>query len=74
MRNTKRFCGKGLGSSGWRLSQVLDGNILNAEVDQRLGGSIAAALQCASQGAEILRVHDVQETKRVLDVARLLTI
>ena len=74
MRNTKRFCGKDWGVLVGASRKSWIGNILNAEVEQRLGGSIAAALQCASQGAEILRVHDVQETKQALDVARLLTI
>ena len=39
-----------------------------AAVDQRLGGSIAAAAWAASKGAHILRVHDVRETKQALKV------
>ena len=39
-----------------------------AAVDQRLGGSIAAAAWAASRGAHILRVHDVRETKQALKV------
>ena len=34
--------------------------------DQRLGGSLAAGLFAVSQGASILRVHDVRETAQAL--------
>jgi dihydropteroate synthase len=37
--------------------------------DQRLGGSIAAALAAARSGAAMLRVHDVAETRQALAVA-----
>jgi dihydropteroate synthase len=36
--------------------------------DQRLGGSLAAAMVAVSQGASILRVHDVRETVQALRV------
>lgn len=36
--------------------------LLNRKVDERLFGSIAGAVLGARQGANILRVHDVQET------------
>ena len=35
-------------------------------VDRRLGASVAAALDAAAQGAEIVRVHDVEETAQAL--------
>nr|WP_321239748.1 dihydropteroate synthase [uncultured Tolumonas sp.] len=38
------------------------GNLLNRSVDERLAGSIAAALYALAQGARIIRVHDVQAT------------
>jgi dihydropteroate synthase len=37
--------------------------------DQRLGGSIAAALAAAQAGAAAVRVHDVAETRQALAVA-----
>ena len=37
--------------------------------EQRLGGSIAAALAAARAGAAMLRVHDVAETRQALAVA-----
>jgi len=35
---------------------------------ERLGGSIAAMLKAISKGAQIVRVHDVQETKQAIAV------
>jgi len=45
------------------------GKILNLEPDQRLEGSLAAAVAAALAGANLLRVHDVGETRRALRVA-----
>lgn len=39
-----------------------------AAPDNRLGGSLAAALFAARQGAAVLRVHDVAETRQALRV------
>ena len=44
------------------------GNFLNCPVNERLAGSIAAALYAVSQGARIIRVHDVQPTSDALRV------
>ena len=44
------------------------GNLLNRELDQRLPGSLAAALIAAQQGAKIIRVHDVKETVDALKI------
>lgn len=44
------------------------GQLLGREVSQRLSGSLAGALLAAQAGARIVRVHDVQETRDVLDV------
>lgn len=41
--------------------------------DGRLPGSLAIALDAASKGAQILRVHDVAETRQALAVAGRLT-
>ncbi|MEY2503175.1 MAG: dihydropteroate synthase [Verrucomicrobiota bacterium] len=43
--------------------------ITPSEVDQRLGGSIAAHVLAASAGARIIRTHDVSETVQALRVA-----
>lgn len=41
---------------------------LNSSPDEALAGSLAAALIAAQNGAAILRVHDVLETRQVLQV------
>ena len=38
----------------------------------RLGGSIASAIDAVSKGVEIIRVHDVQETVQAIKVSRIL--
>jgi dihydropteroate synthase len=43
--------------------------IMPSEVDQRLGGSIAAHVLAARNGARIIRTHDVSETAQALRVA-----
>ena len=44
------------------------GLLLNAPVDQRLSGSLAAAVIALWQGAKIIRTHDVRETVQALCV------
>lgn len=48
------------------------GNILGKNkplpVDERLEGSLAAAVILVLNGADIIRVHDVKETRRCLDI------
>ena len=44
------------------------GNLLNRSVDERLAGSIGAALYALAQGARIIRVHDVQATCDAVNV------
>lgn len=46
------------------------GAILNLPASQRLEGSLAAAAASAWHKAHILRVHDVQETRRLLDTCQ----
>ncbi len=41
-----------------------------ALVHKRLGGSIAAGLMAVNNGADIIRVHDVQETRCALDIIK----
>ena len=44
-------------------------SITPSEPDQRLGGSIAAHVLAARNGARIIRTHDVAETVQALRVA-----
>jgi dihydropteroate synthase len=56
-----------LGASRKRIIGALSDE---APVDQRLGGSVALALQGAATGAQILRVHDLPETLQAVRVWR----
>ena len=40
----------------------------DAGPEERLGGTIAACLWCAAQGADVLRVHDVRAVRQALSV------
>jgi len=40
--------------------------------EERLGGTIAACLWCAGQGAQVLRVHDVRAVRQALNVTAVL--
>lgn len=45
------------------------GRLHDAEPDRRLEGSIAAAVVATLAGAGLVRIHDVAQTRRALDVA-----
>ncbi len=49
------------------------GDLLGRPVNERLAGSLAAALVAAQNGAKIVRVHDVAETADVLKLLRALS-
>ncbi|SKB68233.1 dihydropteroate synthase [Sphingopyxis flava] len=55
------------GASRKRMVGALDNE---APADQRLGGSVALHYQAASQGAQLLRVHDIAENRQALRVWR----
>jgi dihydropteroate synthase len=60
-----------IGASRKRFIQMIDARAEDAR-HGRLGGSVAAALLAAQQGASIVRVHDVAETVQALKVWRAL--
>lgn len=49
------------------------GHVLNKTVDQRMVGSVAAALLALEKGAMILRVHDVEQTHDALKIWQAVT-
>jgi dihydropteroate synthase len=53
-----------IGTSRKSFIQKIDGS----PVEKRLGGSVSSALYAAAQGASILRVHDVAETRQAIHV------
>lgn len=68
MQNIKKFrlkgCGLLMGSSRKSWINKID----KSAVGKRLGGSLASALYCMSQGVDIIRVHDVFETRQAIEV------
>ncbi len=48
------------------------GRVLNLKPEDRLEGTAAAVAACAAYGAEIVRVHDVKEMLRVVQIADLI--
>jgi dihydropteroate synthase len=58
-----------IGASRKRFIASIDERAKNAAKD-RLGGSVAAALLAAQQGADMVRVHDVAETVQALKLWR----
>lgn len=59
------------GASRKRFIQALDETAVRAE--DRLGGSLAAALHAARAGCALIRVHDVRETVQALKVQAALS-
>jgi dihydropteroate synthase len=45
------------------------GKILDVTADERMEGSLAAAVAAVLAGTNIIRAHDVKETRRALSVA-----
>lgn len=60
-----------LGASRKRFIGELSGEM---EARRRVPGSIAAALKAAASGIQIIRVHDVAETRQALKVARAIQV
>ena len=73
MKNIKKFrlnsCGRLLGSSRKSWINKIDKSL----VDKRLGGSLASALYVVAQGVDIIRVHDVFETRQAVEVYKRIT-
>ena len=60
-------------ATGWPVLVSLSnkdfvGETLDAPVDERLVGTLAATALCAWQGARVHRVHQVRETRQALDM------
>ncbi|MCF6434762.1 dihydropteroate synthase [Pseudoalteromonas sp. MMG022] len=66
--NFKAFQSFGLPLLAGLSRKSMFGKLLNRETNERLAASLAGALLCAQQGAQIIRVHDVQQTADALNV------
>jgi dihydropteroate synthase len=75
LRGLSLFHGLGcpilLGASRKRFIGTVGGE---AQADRRVAGSLAVALTGAAQGAQILRVHDVKETRQALALWQAITL
>ena len=73
IKHLERFCGLGYKVLVGMSRKTAIGDMLGGvEPDQRLYGSLAAALIAQQNGASIIRVHDVAATKDALKVAACL--
>lgn len=68
----KAECGAPLVFGASRKSLIAKIDPSAADASDRLGGSLALALEAARAGADMIRVHDVRETAQALAVARAL--
>lgn len=68
LRNLRDFCELGVPVLAGISRKSMIGALLDAPPDERLQGSVAAAVIAALNGASILRVHDVRETVQALTV------
>ena len=68
MRNLDHFKALGCSILMGASRKSFIGKIDGSSADDRLGGSLAAALWSAQAGADILRVHDVSETVQAMKV------
>ncbi|MBI2339731.1 MAG: dihydropteroate synthase, partial [Deltaproteobacteria bacterium] len=72
LRNLKRFREMGYPLVVGLSRKSFIGKITGEEKpENRLAGSLAAAMHAAQQGVDILRVHDVKETREMLAFARI---
>ena len=46
------------------------GNVLNLDVSERLEGTLAVVAYTSLKGVNIIRVHDVMQTRRVIDMVK----
>jgi dihydropteroate synthase len=68
LANLSYFCELGVPVLAGVSRKSMIGQITGRDVDARVSGSAAAAMLAAQNGAGIIRVHDVAETKDVLAV------
>ncbi|QHB17117.1 dihydropteroate synthase [Mannheimia pernigra] len=68
LKHLKAFADSGFPVLAGLSRKSMIGAVLDKPVEQRLAGSIAAALIAVQHGAKILRVHDVAETADMLKI------
>ncbi|WP_191321694.1 dihydropteroate synthase [Colwellia sp. C1TZA3] len=73
LANLSKFSQLGLPLLAGLSRKSMIGDLLNRKVEQRLAGSLSAAILAVQQGADIIRVHDVQATVDALKVLKAVT-
>ncbi len=73
LRNIEAFSSLGYPILIGASRKSMFGRLLGLETRDRLAPSIAVAVYTALQGVHILRVHDVFETKKAIEIAKLLS-
>lgn len=68
LANQKQLLDLGLPVLAGISRKSMIGNLLNRPVEERLAGSLSAAVIAAMNGARIIRVHDVKETVDAIKV------
>ncbi len=68
LKQLKRFTALGLPLLSGTSRKSMIGNVCNAAVNQRLGGSLTTAILAIQNQAKILRVHDVYETNQAIQI------
>lgn len=73
LANFNRFSRLGLPLLAGISRKSMIGNLLNRDIEQRLAGSLTAAIVAVQQGASIIRVHDVQESADAINILKAIT-
>ncbi|HJQ47931.1 MAG TPA: dihydropteroate synthase [Amycolatopsis sp.] len=66
-----------LAATGWPVLMALSnkdfvGEALGVELEERLDGTLAATALAARDGAQVFRVHEVRQTRRVLEMVAVI--
>jgi dihydropteroate synthase len=73
LNNLDRFGQLGLPVLAGLSRKSMLGKLLNLETEQRTNASVVAATLAMTKGAQIIRVHDVAETKQAVEVYHAMT-
>ncbi|WP_043892751.1 dihydropteroate synthase [Providencia sneebia] len=71
LANLNKFHDFGLPVLAGMSRKSMIGQLLNVSPQERLAGSLACATIAAMQGAQIIRVHDVEETVQAMQVVQM---
>jgi len=73
LNHLRQFTDLGLPVLAGMSRKSMIGNVVNKPVNQRLAGDIAASTIAAINGANIIRVHDVQQTVDAIKIVQMVS-